>query len=511
MAVLYVRSTDGNDADNGSTWALAKATLAGAFAAASAGDTIYVSDSHAESQATAITLTSPGTSAAPCRVLCVDDSAEPPTALATTATVDMSGDLSGLLGMLFLGCAYYHGITFLLYRGYIQIANPSSSSLVDLVFDACAFDGYHSGFNYIEIGHGGRYINGCSIVWNNTRVKFSDAGQYIKPRTCNFLWKNTNNAVDSAGTAPTTLIQPVDASNFTFAKLVGLDLSHIGSSKNIITASNNYHVMLSLENCKLGASVSFTTGTVAARSGFFGEMVNCDSGDTQTRYQKTVYQGSIYSETTIKRTGGASDATTGYSRKMVSSANSQFLSPLALETMRIWNEGTAEMTATVHVVTDNVTLTNAECWMEVEYQGTSGYPLSVVDMDDRAADILATPANQAASTETWTTTGLSTPVYQKLESTFTPAEKGWIICRVMLAKASTTVYVCPKMELSTYSPSVQQMTPDGIVNSGEYPAVGTVQTDEVYRFNDLTGTLAAGGGGGGFIQAGSGRFGVQES
>ena len=37
MAVLYVRSTDGDDADNGSTWALAKATLAGAFAAAAEG------------------------------------------------------------------------------------------------------------------------------------------------------------------------------------------------------------------------------------------------------------------------------------------------------------------------------------------------------------------------------------------------------------------------------------------------------------------------------------------
>jgi hypothetical protein len=36
----YVRSTDGSDADNGSTWALANATLAGAMTDAAAGDRI---------------------------------------------------------------------------------------------------------------------------------------------------------------------------------------------------------------------------------------------------------------------------------------------------------------------------------------------------------------------------------------------------------------------------------------------------------------------------------------
>jgi hypothetical protein len=82
--------------------------------------------------------------------------------------------------------------------------------------------------------------------------------------------------------------------------------------------------------------------------------------------------------------------------------------------------------------------------VEVEYLGTSGFPLSVTS-SDRAATILATPANQTTSSETWTTTGLTTPVKQKLSVTFTPQEKGPIIARVYLAKASTTVYVCPEI------------------------------------------------------------------
>ncbi len=70
MAVIYLRSTDGSDADNGSTWALAKATLAAALTAAGAGGTVYVSQVHAETQAGAMTLTSPGTEASPVRVIC---------------------------------------------------------------------------------------------------------------------------------------------------------------------------------------------------------------------------------------------------------------------------------------------------------------------------------------------------------------------------------------------------------------------------------------------------------
>ncbi len=48
MANIYVRSTDGNDADSGATWALAKATLGGALAIATSADTIWVSQNHAE-------------------------------------------------------------------------------------------------------------------------------------------------------------------------------------------------------------------------------------------------------------------------------------------------------------------------------------------------------------------------------------------------------------------------------------------------------------------------------
>src|SRR3972149_1584016 len=90
----YVRSTDGSDADTGLTWALAKATLVGALAVAAAGERIWVSQAHAETQASAMTLTSAGTESSPVEILCGNDAAEPPTAMATTATISITATSS---------------------------------------------------------------------------------------------------------------------------------------------------------------------------------------------------------------------------------------------------------------------------------------------------------------------------------------------------------------------------------------------------------------------------------
>jgi hypothetical protein len=167
-----------------------------------------------------------------------------------------------------------------------------------------------------------------------------------------------------------------------------------------------------------------------------------------------MYQGTIIQETVNVRTGGATDGTTAIARKLVSSANSKFASPLELDCNVQWNETTgSELTATVHILTDNVTLTDAECWLEVEYLGSADYPISSF-VSDRAANILAAGVAQTASDATWTLTGFGgdpegvNAVKQKLHVAFTPAMKGPVKIKVMLAKLNTNVYVCPKVEIT---------------------------------------------------------------
>ena len=165
--------------------------------------------------------------------------------------------------------------------------------------------------------------------------------------------------------------------------------------------------------------------------------------------QRHSYEGDVYSETTIVRTGGASDGTTPLSHKLVSSASRTFLTPLYSAEMVIWNNTTGSAkTATVEIVHDSVTaLTDAEVWLEVEYLGTSGFPLALF-ASDRKTDILASAASQTSSSVAWTTTGITNVNKQKLGVTFTPQEIGLVRCRVALAKASYTIYACPKVDIT---------------------------------------------------------------
>lgn len=399
-----------------------------------------MSQVHAETAASPVTIASPGTSSSPVRVICVNDGAEPPTTVAATATFSTTGNS----GINFTGMTYYYGMTFTAGNSTGTASfNIGNAANVFCRFDNCTLAIGSSGTGgRLTIGGGSSNISGL-VDFINCHLKFANASQIINP-ACHM--NIIGGDIAATGTVPTTIFAGTQQTKIR-CHLNGVDLSAFGSGKNLVTLTNPDGGEYLFQDCKLGASVTVGTGSSTNPGYVEVKLVNSDSADTNYRYHYQYFSGTITHETTIVRTGGASDGTTSISRKMVSSANSKFYLPLESDPIVIWNELTTSITVTVHVVTDNVTLTDAECWIEVEELGTTGFPLSVIQ-SDRAADILATPANQTTSTETWTTTGLTTPVKQKLHVTFTPAEKGPLKVRVMLAKASTTVYVCPKAEVA---------------------------------------------------------------
>jgi hypothetical protein len=214
-----------------------------------------------------------------------------------------------------------------------------------------------------------------------------------------------------------------------------------------VDAANPGWTQYSFINCKLGSSVLIGVNAIVGQGGAVIRAVNCDSADTNYRYYLQNYSGTIIQDTAVLKTGGATDGTTPFSRKMVTTANSKFESPLCSDYVTIWNETLSARTLYIPIVTDNVTLTDAEAWIEVEYLGTSGFPLAL-RITDRAADVLATPVNQDTDAVSAWPAAPGTPVKQKLQVTFTPAEKGPIRARVCLAKASTTLYFDPKPVIS---------------------------------------------------------------
>ena len=435
----YVRSTDGDNADSGLTWALAKATLAGALAVAAAGERIWVSQAHAETQASSMTLTSAGTVAAPVEILCGNDAAEPPTELATTATVTTTGASS----ISILNSLYCYGITFACATGSaasIQLTWNTTNQRQ--TYENCTFKVLDTNVGTLSAGVTGGSQPGILVRLINCIVVFNAIGQQFQQ------WGGLTEIIGGSfaltGTVPTTLIRSGSLNGR--LRLRGVDLSAFGTGKNLINVGSG-EFTVTLEQCKLGSSVTLKTGTPAG--GVRVALDNADSTDTQYRMQRHGYEGDTYSETTIVRTGGASDGTTPLSHKMVSSAGAKFVAPLYGPEFWIHNAATgASKTVTVEIIHDSVTaLTDAEVWLEVEALNTSGFPISSFTTD-RAADILATPANQTASSETWTTTGLTNPNKQKLAVTFTPQEVGIFRCRVALAKASYTCYVDPLATVS---------------------------------------------------------------
>ncbi len=439
MADIYVRSTDGDNADDGSTWALAKLDLSGADDVENAGDTVWVSQNHAESSASALFLNWDGTKASPTRIICGNDAAEPPTALATTATVTTTGNSS--IGLVTGGDhLYLYGIGFTAGSGATGTANFTIASGTGsfTVFEDCSI---HLGTTDTATRI---IISGTTnaTVLKNTDLQFSSTSQSINTQAEGFRWIGGSVLSDAA---ITKLFDNVGGT----IVVEGVDLSNCASSMNICSSTSS-SVRLTVRNCKLPSSWSgsVNASTPAIDSSY--ELVNCDDGDTNYRLEKKTYFGTVVHETTIVKDSGASDGTTQLSWNMTSNADTEWNhQTLVSPPIILWNEDIDNtITVAVDILHDSVTaLQDDEVWIEVQYLGTSGFPLSLF-ADDAAADYLATPANQATSGATWTTTGMSNPNEQQLSVDITPREKGYIIAKVHLAKPSYTIYVDPLLLIS---------------------------------------------------------------
>lgn len=438
MSIIYVRSTDGSDSDNGSTWALAKATLAGAAAIDAAGDTIYVSQVHAETTASTVTFAWAGTLASPTKVIGANDGAEPPTATSNAPTFTTTGGNIGLG----TGSVYYRGIGFICNTGAAGTSIGVGGAGITR-FESCQF--FLSNTNAGSISTGA-VSTSTRVVFESCDFKFNIAGHKISVsgdvqiKGGSFL---------SGGTSPTTVF---DFNNLGSLTVTGFDFSNCAAGVILVStvgAGTTIPYRARFIDCKLPASWSGSPQSSAVNSGAVVEMINCSAGAVNYAYWRQTFGGDIKHETTIVKGSGASDGTTPLSWKCVSNANAIYpLIGLESEDIYAWNNTVgSSVTATVEIVTDNVTLKNNEAYLELFYLSSTSAPIAT-RINNEVADVLTTAVNQSTSTVTWTTTGLTTPVKQKLSVTFTPQMVGFIVGRVVLIKPSTTVYVDPVLTLT---------------------------------------------------------------
>lgn len=444
MAFTHVNSANGSPASPFDTWATAANTLAAAAAVMVAGDTMYVHPSHQETGT--ISFTMPGTIANPCKILCgTPDTGAGITALQTGARVIANASSS------IPGFYYVYGIHFVnSTSGTVNWTFGSGSANV-AYFDNCSFLFEGTGASSACI-FGANTAGAGLFTLRNPTFRLGNAGQTL--RSYNRTHVMGGNIL-SGSTSPNYLWYVSSPSSGGPLYIDGFDFSNLGTAFDLINDVGQASVVR-IRNVKMPSGWVGALTEAELLPGSRVELLNYGDGDTNYKFWVETQQGIVKDETTIKRTsGGASDGTTAYSMRMTTLAGVAFpsavlRSPPILQ--RVASIGAA-MTATVEIVHDGASAFNEkQIWLELEYLGTSGFPVGNHVSD--SVDIIASAAAQASSSEAWDgdtgtgPNGSGTWHTLKLQVTFTPQEIGYVVGTVCMGVASQTAFVDPKLAIT---------------------------------------------------------------
>ncbi len=360
--------------------------------AKSAGDTFYVASDHAETQASAMTNTSPGIVANMCFIICVDHTGTvPPVSadLRTTATISTTG--ASNITNAGTGTVCY-GIEFKAGSG-ASTANVANSGGWKMI--ACKLTLNNTSASSAITASGGG--TGRRTEWVNTVCTFGATGQRIAATSSHLIWRDTASALGGA-TFPTNLFVP--SAEGCIIELQNLDLSALGSGKTIFGTPVSL-ALCSIRDCKLGASVTICTAPTSPNL-LEVYVSRADSAGTNYIEQLHLYQGAQTDETVIVRTSGNSDGTTAKSMKVVTTANCRWQVPFNCTPIVIWNDTSGSgKTATIEGVFNAAALpTNEDVWFEVSYPSDASYPIGST-VSGGKADLLASASNLTASTVAW--------------------------------------------------------------------------------------------------------------
>ena len=422
----------------GADWTNAYTTLEAAVEAAgtAAGDNIWVAHDHAETAAAAKNILSKNTAAAPGTVICVNRAGTVPPVeadLRTTATVTTTGAFAMSFGGA--GGTYIYGIIFQSGSGAVNVT-LTFTGVIFLDNCACANSAppatpAPSSSPERERRHSRQYQRRLRRGRRQYRSLLQS-----DPLEGN---RDTDQRRDHPQRAS---VARRDGSSEMVCH--GVDFSQIAAATPLYSFAAGFGDQITLLNCKLKAAQVICT-TPTTDGGGTLNLLNCDSGAINYRNERYRYQGTQTTETTIVRTGGATDGATPVSWKFVTNANSKWLYPFDSLPITIWNDtvGSSKTLTVYGIWGGGAVPNNDDLWFEVGYLGSSATPIGSAATSGKAS-YLAANAAYASDSSTW---GGSTTKF-KMTATFTPQMKGPIFVLIRVAKLSTTVYIDPEIEVT---------------------------------------------------------------
>jgi len=451
MASYYVRSGAAG-AGTGADWANAYTTLTAAVSGKAAGDIFYVSEDHNESTAGVVTITSPGSLTSFCFFYCVDHNGTvPPVSadLRTTAQVSTTGN--NILSVN--GIGYFYGIIFSSGSGANSVnfvVNNTNTS--QQIYDSCALRLGGTSGGQLQLGR-----TNAQVTLNNTTYQVSASGSTIAVAGPT-VWRNTPSAITGA-TLPTNLISGGNTDLNLI--MIGVDLSALGSGKTIYGAGS-VSGFARLIDCKLGASVT-VAGTISG-PGRYADLVRCDSGATNYRDERYWLQAIQTVETTIVRTGGATDGTTPISWKIVTTTSAKWVGPFESQPITIWNDSTSAITTLTFygTTTGGGVPNNDDIWVEVEYLGSASTPLGSFVTTTKSNNLApSTTTNNSSDGSTWGGGGAGNG-FKIVVPSFTPRMKGPLNITIKVAKVSSTYYIDPRPAINGVTVSKSEILAPGV-------------------------------------------------
>jgi hypothetical protein len=432
MAVIFCDSATGSDSDNGSTWALAKATLQAAITAAGAGGTVYLADTHAETFSANTTFTLPAAGNLPVTVITSDVLTGTSVSYVKATSVQLNAS-GASYDIVFDGTCVFIGVYFDVGDDYSFTTAAGERQR----FENCTFE-LSAGSVFLCGTDGVIQHNNTSFILNQTATlsgalfNFAGAEESWELTGCTFsaasgALSNYTGIIFNAADNATVILQNMDLSGFTGASVV---VSRDANTLNWIT----------MDACKLPSGVPvFSTAVYSDVKGALA--TRCDGNNYGILHDSLWAQMTDADKT---RTSGASDGD-AFAWKVVTTANCSIGNPYKTQSMPVWVADTGSKTFTVHIGNASADLTDTECWIDIEYLDTASSTL-IANATNRNADILAAgTAHTDDTTSSWTG-GLT--YMQTLSKAVTIGKAGLCQVRVVFIKPEVTVYIDPLVTVS---------------------------------------------------------------
>lgn len=280
------------------------------------------------------------------------------------------------------------------------------------LFDGCQFDLDSTGSTLTHLGNGHATFRNCSLASGSLGTSFYTPSRdsSVDIVSCDF----------SNGPSGMAIINDASLEDeYHLARITGCKLA---------TAGVVPFAAIDQQNVRIEAYSVGISGAVVQLEIHDGMGVAIE--DTST-YRSATYDGS-----------------TGYSIKLSPTASATYTAPFRVKIFERYC--TANPTFKIHMAhgTD-VTLTDAEVWIEIDYPDITNPVWRKVDVTSRAADLLVAGTGLTTGSATGWTSPPASPAYDEIEETITGGGAGVHRITICYAKASgPELFVDPRVDVT---------------------------------------------------------------